>query len=72
MEYSESFNLEIEKFKKLLGYGSFRPMKERVEVRVKDLDSSIVQANRIIETNNLQIKVTGVYPQLRSFELVSK
>ncbi|MGN5953184.1 hypothetical protein ACP6L2_01080 [Sphingobacterium lactis] len=66
------FDNEVEKFKKLFGYGSFRPSKGKVEVRVKDLDKSREHARKIIEDNGLKLQIGSVCAQLRSFELEVK
>lgn len=60
---------DLEKFKKLFGYGDFRPYKNGLEVRVKDLDNGFNLANLIVEKNNLNLDVpiTGRDVSLRSF-----
>lgn len=66
------FKKEVEKFEKLFGYGSFRPLKNKVEVRVKDLDQGLDNARKIIINNNLNLRIGATTPQLRSFDLEEK
>ena len=67
MEKSSSFQIEAEKFEKLLGYGTFRPYKNGIEVRVKDLDASFIQAQQLITKHKLKLTVSDKDVQLRSF-----
>lgn len=71
MESLSILNTEVKKFEKLFNYGTFRPMKTSVEVRVKDLDKAITNARAIIASNGLNLKLGVITPQLKSFELVS-
>lgn len=66
------FDNEVEKFKKLFGYGSFRQSNGKVEVRVKDLDRAREHARKIFEENGLNLQIGRVSAQLRSFELECK
>lgn len=59
----------IEKFKELFGYGSFRSCKGKTEVRVKHLDTGLETARKIIKENGLSLEISSVDPQLRSFEI---
>lgn len=71
MATNSTFDNELEKFKKLFGYGSFRPMQNnRVEVRVKDLDNGLMQARKILSEHQLNLKIRAITPQLKSFEIV--
>lgn len=65
---------DLEKFKKLFGYGDFRPYKNGLEVRVKDLDNGFNLAKLIVEKNNLHLDVpiTGRDVSLRSFLVIPK
>lgn len=60
---------DLEKFKKLFGYGDFRPYKNGLEVRVKELDNGFNLAKLIVEKNNLKLDVpiNGRDVSLRSF-----
>lgn len=61
---------EVNKFEKLFGHGTYRPMKGCVEVRVRnDLDAAVISAKSTIEKNKLNLKVGKRLPELRSFEL---
>ncbi|TDQ79541.1 hypothetical protein [Sphingobacterium yanglingense] len=72
METKSTYLNEVEKLKKLLGFGTFRPMKERVEVRVKNLDMGLDKARETIKTHGLNLEIGAVTPVLRSFELIEK
>lgn len=72
MVIKSTLKTEVEKFEKLLGYGTYRPMANRVEVRVKDLDQGIENARKVIEKNDLNLKIGARTPQLKSFELELK
>ncbi|GEM_PF-5979713 len=69
MARKSKYEIEVEKFKKLLGYGYFRSSKGKVEVRVKDLDKGLENAKRTISENKLNLKIGTTIPVLRSFEL---
>lgn len=49
-----------------------RDYKGGMEIRVKDLDSSLVKARRLIEERQWNIEVFEVCPQLRSFSVRTK
>lgn len=63
---------DLEKFKDIFGYGSFRPMKNGYEVRVQDLDKAKLEAVRVIERNNLKLEMSGVDIRLRSINVTNK
>lgn len=65
-------NKHIDKFKELFTYGSFRPYKNGIEVRVNDLDTSFQHASDLVKSNKLNLNVTGKDVQLRSFIVYPK
>lgn len=60
---------DLSKFTQLFGHGEPRISCGRIDFRVTDLDRSYQVAQRIIETNNLNLQIVGRNAQLRSFEL---
>lgn len=60
---------DLSKFIDLFGHDEPRISCGRIEFRVADLDRSFELAKRIIEKNNLKIKIVGKNAQLRSFEV---
>lgn len=62
-----SFKKDLEQFKKLFGYGHFRSYKKGYEVRVNDLDSAYILANKIIQEHKLKLELSDRDCQLRSF-----
>jgi len=72
MEKSSSFQIEAEKFEKLLGYGTFRPYKNGYEVRVTDLDSAYSHALEIVIKHGFNLNISDKDVQLRSFVVSPK
>jgi hypothetical protein len=60
---------QLEIFKEKFGYGMFRKINGGYEVRVKDLDKSKEEANRVIRDNNLSLVITSIDVRLRSFDI---
>lgn len=49
-----------------------RPYKGGLEIRVKNLDESLIKARRIIEKQALPVEIFDISAQLRSFAIRNK
>lgn len=62
----------LEKFIEIFPYGEPRPYKKGIEMRVKDLDSSFIQAQELVIKHKLKLTVSDKDVQLRSFVVSPK
>lgn len=63
---------DLAAFEVIFGYGHIRKTALGIEVRVKDLDSAKIEAQKVIDNNSLDLELVNVDIRLRSFEIREK